>query len=59
MGELWRGSGAEPPATGGDWGSGGEALSRWVLEVKPSAWSGDKEVWGRSPQRWAIIAISQ
>ena len=38
------GLGAEPPAAEGQWGSGGEALSRRRLGV-----------WGQSPQRTKIL----
>ena len=34
MGGCFRGLGAEPPAAGGRWGSGGEAPSRWRFRGK-------------------------
>ena len=34
MGGCFGGLGAEPPAAGGQWGSGGEAPSRWRFRGK-------------------------
>ena len=46
-GGLFLRSGADPPAAGGQWESGG-------LGAKPPA-AGDTGVWGRSPQRSKIL----
>jgi len=55
MGDCCGGLGAEPPAAGGQWGSEGEAPS--CQRLAPVA--GGKGVWGRSPQRLAILKIFQ
>ena len=47
MGSCFGGLGAEPPAAGGQWGSGD-------LGAKPPA-AGGTRVWDRSPQRSRIL----
>ena len=54
MGGCFGGLGAEPPAAGGQWGSGDEAPSRWRFRGKAPCRRRHR-VYGAEPQRSKIL----